>query len=55
MRVESNYKNNSSSLLPNSRLNNLSVGNVFNRLVLFNSKQYRTSLDFFGNNKENGM
>lgn len=30
------------------------VGNIFNRLVLFNSKQYHTSLDYFGTNKENG-
>ena len=30
------------------------VGNVFNRLVLFNSKQYHASLDYFGSNKENG-
>lgn len=30
------------------------VGNVFNRLVLFDAKQYHTSLDYFGTNKENG-
>ena len=30
------------------------VGNVFNRLVLFNSKQYHASQDYFGTNKENG-
>ena len=30
------------------------VGNVFNRLVLFNSKQYHASLDYFGTNKNNG-
>ena len=30
------------------------VGNVFNRLILFNSKQYHASLDYFGTNKENG-
>ena len=30
------------------------VGNIFNRLVLFNSKQYHASLDYFGTNKENG-
>lgn len=30
------------------------VGNVFNRLVLFNSKQYHASLEYFGTNKENG-
>ena len=30
------------------------IGNVFNRLVLFNSKQYHASLDYFGTNKENG-
>ena len=29
------------------------VGNVFNRLVLFNAKQYHASLDYFGTNKEN--
>ena len=30
------------------------VGNVFNRLMLFNSKQYHASMDYFGTNKENG-
>jgi hypothetical protein len=30
------------------------IGNVFNRLVLFNSKQFHASLDYFGTNKENG-
>ena len=30
------------------------VGNVFNRLVLFNSKQYHASLDYFGTCKEDG-
>jgi len=30
------------------------VGNLFNRLVLFNSNQYHASLDYFGTNKENG-
>lgn len=30
------------------------VGNVFNRLVLFNAKRYHMSLDYFGTNKENG-
>lgn len=30
------------------------IGNIFNRLVLFNSKQYHASLDYFGTNKENG-
>jgi len=30
------------------------VGNIFNRLVLFNSKQFHASLDYFGTNKENG-
>jgi len=30
------------------------VGNIFNRLVLFNAKQYHASLDYFGTNKENG-
>ena len=30
------------------------VGNVFNRLVLFNAKHYHTSLDYFGSNKEDG-
>jgi hypothetical protein len=30
------------------------VGNIFNRLVLFNSKRYHMSLDYFGNSKENG-
>ena len=31
-----------------------SVGNVFNRLVLFNATQYHASLDYFGSNKDNG-
>ena len=31
-----------------------SIGNVFNRLVLFNSKRYHMSMDYFGTNKENG-
>jgi hypothetical protein len=30
------------------------VGNVFNRLILFNSKRYHMSMDYFGTNKENG-
>jgi len=30
------------------------VGNVFNRLILFNSKNYHMSLDYFGDSKENG-
>lgn len=30
------------------------VGNVFNRLVLFNSTRYHMSMDYFGNCKENG-
>jgi hypothetical protein len=30
------------------------VGNIFNRLVLFNATQYHASLDYFGTNKENG-
>lgn len=30
------------------------VGNVFNRLILFNSKRYHMSLDYFGNSKDNG-
>ena len=30
------------------------VGNIFNRLILFNSKRYHMSLDYFGNSKENG-
>ena len=30
------------------------VGNLFNRLILFNSKRYHMSLDYFGNSKENG-
>ena len=29
------------------------VGNVFNRLILFNSTRYHMSLDYFGNSKEN--
>jgi hypothetical protein len=30
------------------------VGNVFNRLVLFNSKRFHMEIDPFGNSKENG-
>lgn len=30
-----------------------SVGNIFNRLVLFHSNQYHISLDYFGNDKNN--
>jgi len=30
------------------------AGNIFNRLILFNSKRYHMSLDYFGNSKENG-
>lgn len=30
------------------------VGNVFNRLILFNSKKYHMSIDYFGDNRENG-
>lgn len=30
------------------------VGNVFNRLVLFNSYRYHMSMDYFGDCKENG-
>lgn len=30
------------------------AGNVFNRLVLFNSKRYHMSMDYFGDSKENG-
>jgi hypothetical protein len=30
------------------------VGNVFNRLVLFNSTRHHMSLDYFGTDKENG-
>lgn len=30
------------------------AGNVFNRLILFNSKRYHMSLDYFGNSKDNG-
>ena len=30
------------------------VGNVFNRLILFNAKRFHMSLDYFGNSKENG-
>jgi len=31
-----------------------SVGNVFNRLILFNSKRYHVSMDYFGTDLENG-
>jgi len=30
------------------------IGNVFNRLILFNSKNYHMSMDYFGDNKHNG-
>lgn len=30
------------------------VGNVFNRLVLFNARQFHSSLDYFVDSKENG-
>jgi hypothetical protein len=30
------------------------VGNVFNRLILFDAYNYHMSLDYFGDNKENG-
>jgi hypothetical protein len=30
------------------------IGNVFNRLILFNSKQFHMSMDYFGTSKENG-
>ena len=30
------------------------VGNVFNRLILFNSKRFHMSMDYFGDTKENG-
>jgi hypothetical protein len=30
------------------------VGNVFNRLILFNAKRYHMSMDYFGDTKENG-
>tara|TARA_R100000963_G_C4643513_1_gene107307 strand:+ start:1409 stop:2119 length:711 start_codon:yes stop_codon:yes gene_type:complete len=29
-------------------------GNVYNRLIIFNSKHYHTSLDYFGSDVENG-
>jgi hypothetical protein len=30
------------------------IGNVFNRLVLFNSKHFHSSMDYFGTDKNNG-
>jgi hypothetical protein len=30
------------------------VGNVFNRLILFNATRYHMSMDYFGDNKTNG-
>ena len=30
------------------------VGNIFNRLVLFNAHHFHTSMDYFGHNKETG-
>ena len=57
--------NDSSLLQSNDETNNSSqdltkweladtVGNVFNRLVLFNSKRFHMSMDYFGDSKENG-
>ncbi len=31
-----------------------SIGNVYNRLILFRANQWHTSLDYFGNTKETG-
>ncbi len=31
-----------------------SVGNIFNRLILFNSNRFHMSMDYFGDSKENG-
>jgi hypothetical protein len=31
-----------------------SVGNIFNRLILFNSERFHMSMDYFGDSKENG-
>ena len=31
-----------------------SIGNVFNRLILFNSNRFHMSQDYFGDSKENG-
>ena len=30
------------------------VGNVFNRLILFNSNRFHMSMDYFGDSKETG-
>ena len=30
------------------------VGNVFNRLILFDSRRFHMSMDYFGDSKENG-
>jgi len=30
------------------------IGNVFNRMIIFNSQQYHISMDYFGTSKENG-
>ena len=30
------------------------IGNVFNRLILFNSKRYHSSMDYFGNSPQDG-
>jgi len=30
------------------------IGNVFNRLILFDANRYHMSMDYFGDNKENG-
>ena len=30
------------------------IGNIFNRLILFNSNRFHMSMDYFGDKKENG-
>ena len=30
------------------------VGNIFNRLILFNSKRFHMSMDYFGDSKDTG-
>lgn len=56
---DTKYLNNSDIITKNSKdLNEWEIvnriGNVFNRLILFDSKQYHKSLDYFGEDIHNG-
>jgi len=57
--LDTTYLNNETEIQQNCKDNTKwelinSVGNLFNRLILFNSKQYHMSLDYFGDNIHNG-